>query len=127
MSLQVIDEAANAVQKTPNRITLEHLNSLVVSTEFWNPSHSLHTTVCCVQLVNGYALIGHSAPVDPNNFDHELGKKLAYENALGKAWPLEGYLLRQEMHNARCQKDALQELADISIEHGEYIPSSANT
>ena len=34
---------------------------------------------------------------DAENFDKELGKKFAYEDALRQMWPLEAYLLRERM------------------------------
>jgi hypothetical protein len=35
--------------------------------------------------------------VDLGNFDAALGRKYAYEDALKEAWPLEGYLLAEEL------------------------------
>jgi len=54
------------------------------------------TTVCQLFMENGYVVIGTSACVDPANYNQALGEKYAYEDALNKAWPLEGYLLAQE-------------------------------
>ena len=52
------------------------------------------TTVCCLTLRNGYTVIGKSAPASPENFDAELGKKIARDDARGQIWALEGYLLK---------------------------------
>ncbi len=43
---------------------------------------------------NGFTIIGKSAPASPENYDADLGKRLAYEDAVRQAWPLEGYALR---------------------------------
>lgn len=54
-------------------------------------------TVCCLELANGYTVIGESACASPENFDEKLGRKIARENARNKIWQLEGYLLRQKI------------------------------
>lgn len=54
-------------------------------------------TVCCLTLKNGFTVTGESAAASPENFDVELGQKIARENARDKIWPLEGYLLKQRL------------------------------
>lgn len=56
-------------------------------------------TFCVLILKNGYKISGvnHSG-VSPENHDPELGRKLAYENARNKIWQLEGYLLKEKLH-----------------------------
>lgn len=56
------------------------------------------TTICQIHLKNGWMEIGHSACVDPANFDKEVGEHWAYKNAFNKLWPLFGFLLRQHIH-----------------------------
>ena len=34
---------------------------------------------------------------DPENFDAELGRKIARQNAVAKVWPLMGYELRSRL------------------------------
>lgn len=55
-------------------------------------------TLCVITMVNGYKVTGESACVNPDNFDAALGRRYAYENAMEKIWPLEGYLLAEELH-----------------------------
>jgi hypothetical protein len=55
------------------------------------------TTICRLTLRNGYSTIGESAAVSMANFDKEIGKKIAKENARDKIWQLEGYLLKQKL------------------------------
>ena len=55
------------------------------------------TTVCQLHLENGYVALGTSACVDPAKFNQALGEKYAYEDAINKVWPLEGYLLAEEI------------------------------
>lgn len=55
------------------------------------------TTVCQLHMENGYVILGTSACVDPAKFNKATGEKFAYEDAINKAWPLEGYLLAEEI------------------------------
>ncbi|MCW2405019.1 hypothetical protein M2336_001648 [Sphingobium sp. B1D7B] len=54
-------------------------------------------TVCALTLRNGYIVTGESAAASPENFDKEIGRKIARENARNKIWALEGYLLREKL------------------------------
>lgn len=54
-------------------------------------------TVCCLTLRNGYNVIGESAAASPENFDADIGKRIAKDNARNKIWALEGYLLRSKL------------------------------
>lgn len=55
------------------------------------------TTICQLLMENGYTILGTSACVDPTKYNQALGEKYAYEDAINKAWPLEGYLLAEEI------------------------------
>lgn len=55
-------------------------------------------TVCILTMENGFTVIGHSAPASPENFDTAKGQRFAYEDAIKKLWPLEGYALRERLH-----------------------------
>lgn len=54
-------------------------------------------TVCCLMLRNGYCVTGESAAASPENFNAELGCKIARREAREKIWALEGYLLREQL------------------------------
>lgn len=58
-------------------------------------------TFCVLVLKNGFTVTGESACASPENFNAELGRKIARANAVNKILPLEGYLLRQQLHNDR--------------------------
>jgi hypothetical protein len=55
-------------------------------------------TFCVLVLQNGFTVTGESACVSPENFDAEIGRKIARDNAKQKIWALEGYLLKQKLH-----------------------------
>jgi hypothetical protein len=55
-------------------------------------------TFCVLVLRNGFTVTGESACASPENFDAEIGRKIARENAINKVWMLEGYLLKEQLH-----------------------------
>lgn len=57
-------------------------------------------TFCVLVLRNGFTVTGESACASPENFNAELGRKIARQNAVQKIWPLEGYLLRERLHQS---------------------------
>lgn len=54
-------------------------------------------TICVLVLKNGYTVTGESACASPENFDRELGNKIARSKARDKIWALEGYLLKSKL------------------------------
>ena len=54
-------------------------------------------TFCVLVLRNGFTVTGESACASPENFDAEIGRKRARENAEHKIWPLMGYHLKQQL------------------------------
>ena len=54
-------------------------------------------TFCVIVLRNGFTVTGESACASPENFDAELGRKIARQNAVDKMWPLMGYELKQRL------------------------------
>jgi hypothetical protein len=54
-------------------------------------------SICLLVMRNGFVVIGKSAPASPENFDPELGRTYAYEDAVRQLWPLMGYALRDKL------------------------------
>lgn len=81
---------------TAPRVTPDHIESVIVAGSY-HVFPGTTVTVCCLTLRNGFTVIGESACADPANFNEELGRKIAYDNARNKIWQLEGYLLRQKL------------------------------
>jgi hypothetical protein len=78
------------------RLTPAHIDDQIVAAQFYIfPGTFL--TVCALTLRNGFVVTGESAPASPENFDKELGEKIAHQNARNKIWALEGYLLRSKL------------------------------
>lgn len=88
----------NTPETKPQRttVTLEDIQGKVKKTTY-TVLPDTTTTVCQLHMENGYVILGTSACVDPAKFSKATGEKYAYEDAINKAWPLEGYLLAQEI------------------------------
>ena len=54
-------------------------------------------TFCVLVLRNGFTVTGESACASPENFDVEIGRNIARQNAVNKIWPLMGYELRTKL------------------------------
>ena len=57
-------------------------------------------TFCVLVLRNGFTVTGESACASPENFDPEIGRNIARQNAVNKIWPLLGFSLKQKLHEA---------------------------
>ena len=55
-------------------------------------------TFCVLVLRNGFTVTGESACASPENFDAEIGRKIARQNAVQKIWPLMGYKLKCDLN-----------------------------
>lgn len=78
------------------RITPEHIEGVIVS-EQYHVFPNTTFTACLLTLKNGYTVLGESACASPENFNADLGRKIARDNAKNKIWSLEGYLLREKL------------------------------
>lgn len=85
----------------------------IASTEVMKPNLSL-LTFCVLVLRNGFTVTGESACASPENFDAEVGRKIARQNAVQKIWPLMGYELRTQLSRpVLTDADAAADLAGL--------------
>ena len=61
-------------------------------------------TTCCVVLANGFAVVGYSAAVSPENYDMEIGRRCAMEDVENKLWELLGFRLKQALFEGPVAK-----------------------
>ena len=61
------------------------------------PAHLSLLTFCVLVLQNGFTVTGESACASPENFNAEIGREIARQNAVQKIWPLMGYALKQQL------------------------------
>lgn len=95
----VVEAEIKAKGLNAPRVTPEHIDSTIVD-EAYHVFPGTTVTVCCLTLRNGFTVIGESACASPANFDPEIGRKIARDNARAKIWALEGYALRERLHAA---------------------------
>jgi len=124
MNDQQIESEIQAKGLTAPRVTLQEIEANIASEVFFTAEHGvegaiacgeLHArykdvhqgngplgllTFCVLVLKNGFTVTGESACASPENFDAELGRKIARQNAVSKVWPLMGYALKQRLHEA---------------------------
>ena len=93
-SLEVTERESAAVATAP-RVTLESIGAKIASENYTVIDNIL--TVCVLKMANGFYITGESAPASPANFNAELGRKFAREQAIRKAWGFEGYALRERL------------------------------
>lgn len=92
---EINDKGLNAPRLTP-----ELIDSIIVDKDFYIfPKTQL--TICCLTLKNGFTVTGESACASPENFNQEIGERIAFTNAREKIWALEGYLLKQKLFESK--------------------------
>lgn len=99
MNDQQLEQELQARGLTAPRITPDHIDQLLSKAQvgFWQPEGTT-LTICVIQLPNGFCVTGESAAASPENFQEDIGQKLAFEKARDKVWELEGYRLKSEMY-----------------------------
>lgn len=93
---QAIEAEIQAKGLNAPRLNPAHIDS-VIAAEAYHVFPGTTLTVCALTLKNGFQVVGESAAASPANFDAELGRKIARDNARNKIWALEGYLLRSKL------------------------------
>jgi hypothetical protein len=96
MNEQSVEAEIQAKGLTAPRVTPQMVDDQIVGAEF-HVFVGTTLTVCCLTLRNGFTVTGESACASPENYDKELGQKIARDNARQKIWALEGYRLRSEL------------------------------
>ena len=90
------DTTPLAAAPVTDRVTLDRLDAAIASVDYHVfPGSQL--TVCCLTLQNGFTVTGQSACASPENFDAEIGRRIAFDKARNEIWQLEGYLLKERM------------------------------
>lgn len=133
MSDSSIEKEIQEKGLTAPRITPERIQEIIKS-EAYHVFTESQLTVCCLTLENGFTVTGESACASPENFDAEIGQKIAKANAANKIWALEGYLLKQRLHDAAYEQVNIarvchevnraycESLGDTSQPAWEYAP-----
>jgi hypothetical protein len=108
MTLEATEKECASVAVAP-RVALADIEAAILHRYHFTGAYAVgndvpvHSTldvlsICILIMHNGFAVIGKSAPASPENFNAELGRKLAYEDAIRQLWPLMGFALRQRFY-----------------------------
>ena len=114
--------------KTAPRITHADLQANIASEHYFNAADAIYLerahrrehdksplqllTFCVLVLKNGFVVTGESACASPENFDAEIGRSIARQNAEQKIWPLMGYELKTELSRpVLSEADSLADMA----------------
>lgn len=98
------------------RVTQKSLEDNIKATTFYR--HGV-LTFCVIELKNGFTVTGESACASLENYDKEIGERLAYQMAERKIWPLMGYALREQL---QAEADLLTSRAfEEAPDQGVYI------
>ena len=54
-------------------------------------------TFCVIELRNGFTVTGESACASTENFNADIARRIARQNAVQKIWPLLGFQLRSRL------------------------------
>ena len=116
MNDQAIEQEIQAKGLTAARVTPADIEANIASEHYFTaddgewgaskhankPKHPQLSllTFCVLVLRNGFTVTGESACASPENFDAEIGRRIARENAVQKVWPLMGYELRTKLARA---------------------------
>ena len=84
------------------RLTPAHIDSTIKDISYHRLTDVL--TVCVLTLMNGFTVTGESACASPENYNEEIGRKVAFDNAREKIWMLEGYLLKEKLYQKSLNK-----------------------
>ena len=112
MSDQSIEQEIVANGLTAPRITPDDIAANISSEHYFTAADGIRgandlecesgdpltlLTFCVIELRNGFTVTGESACASPENFDADIGRKIARQNAVAKIWPLMGYELRTQI------------------------------
>lgn len=89
-----IENLLQAKGKIAPRLSPEKIDAVITGALYY-VFPGTTCTVCCLILKNGFTVLGKSASVSADNFDEEIGRKVAFEDARRQIWQLEGYLLKE--------------------------------
>lgn len=76
-----------------NEIVNEYYRNAGSAVKAPEGSSLYNVTLCILELRNGFVIIGKSACVDSRNFNEDLGRQLAREDAVKQVWPYLGFRL----------------------------------
>lgn len=134
--MDAIEQEIQAKGKTAPRVTPADIEANIASEVYFTAANGFDSiaalegrawelapeplrllTFCVLVLRNGFTVTGESACASAENFDAEIGRKIARANAVQKMWPLMGYALKQSLHDAAAPSATDLFSADRAADH----------
>ena len=100
MDIDNLEAEIKSVDADKGPIVTSSLIDAAIKDEYYHIVPGTTMTLCVLALQNGFLVTGESAATSLENFNEEIGRKVAKENAKQKIWALEGYLLKDRLYNA---------------------------
>ena len=112
MNDESIEQEIQAKGLTAPRITPDDIEANISSEHYFTAADGIRgandlecesgdpltlLTFCVIELRNGFTVTGENACASPENFDADIGRKIARQNAVAKIWPLMGYELHSKL------------------------------
>jgi hypothetical protein len=136
MNDDAIEQEIQAKGLTAPRVTPQRIEDVIAgeyyftATDGWRGAQGLPPThgeslglltFCVLVLKNGFTVTGESACASPQNFNAELGRKIARGHAVAKIWQLEGYLLRERLATLPPNLAALEGVEPATLQPGGVV------
>lgn len=107
------------------KVTKELIESHILEVDYIDGQSKAGATmtICIMRMINDFEIVGTSACcLNPDEFNREAGRKLAYEDAIRKAFELEVYHMAAEKLNQAVLDDAQLDMAKrTGLKFGEAI------
>lgn len=75
------------------KLTKENIEQLIAHEQYIQPKGTT-LTICVITTVSGFTFTAESACIDAAEFDEQIGKDIAREEAINKLWAFEGYKVK---------------------------------
>lgn len=139
--MSVSEKEIAAIAVAP-RVTKEQLESAIHRVDYFSAADGVRSatppglrtvvpaeglkllTICVITLKNGFTVRGESACASPENFNKDIGQRLAYENAFNHLWPLFGFQLKEDLHRiekAGKPSGKILELGNVTTHIGTKV------
>ncbi|MEO8391207.1 Gp49 family protein [Polaromonas sp.] len=92
---KAFEEGNTLITDLPAAVNAQYVDSKIKEA-FYAIMPDGRTTICMLIMKNGFTITGSSVCQPTTEFNKEAGERWAYEDAFGKAWPFEVYMLAEQ-------------------------------
>ena len=81
------------------KITKEFLEAQIAKRHFIMATET--KTICIITTPSGFTFLGEADCVSPANFNQDIGREIAFQDAFAKMWMPYGFALAQRLYEAK--------------------------